>query len=383
MTRFCSKLKEIRKNGAGPVIGCLPLYPPVELLRSMGLLPVVLWGLHGEASRTMDADKHLQNYACAVSRRLLQVLIQEGPDLFDGLLFYNACDTLRNLPEIIHEGMTRAYGHSLPCFRLHVPMTSGETGRKAYIGNEIHHLIQTLEQQMNIAFSEERFRESVAWQEGVKRLYLDLSHAVSLGRMGFQDFCDVMTALNFMGEAEGKKFLESQITSLVPADETSPDRVRIFVSGILPPSPIVCRVLDEVGVVVSGNDIASLHRFYAPGPSQWADVADYYVKRYTNPYPCTTLLHTADRRMDMLVNRVVETRSDGFLFFGEKFCEYEHFEYPYLESRLKDMDIPSLSMEMAMDEGLSVESVKTRIEAFSELLSQRRRRQQLGGGNGA
>ena len=87
--------------------------------------------------------------------------------------------------------------------------------------------------------------------------------------------------------------------------------------------------------------------------------------------------------MDMLVKRVVDTRSDGFLFFGEKFCEYEYFEYPYLESRLKRMEIPSLSMEIAMDEGgASAESARTRIEAFHELLTQRKRRQKTGGENG-
>lgn len=382
MTRFCSTLKEVREKGGSPIIGCAPLYPPVELLNSMRLLPVVLWGLTQEIPRSGEADKHLQNYACAVSRRLLQLLIQEGADLFDGLLFYNACDTLRNLPEIIHEGMMGALGKGLPLFRIHVPMTTGETGRAAYIRNEIQRLIHSLEHQLNVTFSEERFRESVARHDHMKGLCLELELAVSLGRMGFHDFRAALTAANFMGEEERIALLESRIASLPPAHEPNPGRVRVFVSGILPPPPEICRIMDEVGIVVSGNDIASLHRSYAPGPSEWSDAADYYVKRYTTPYPCTTLLHTADRRIDAVMTRVLEKRSDGFLFFGEKFCEYEYFEYPYLENRLKGLNLPSLAMEIAMDDGLNVENARTRIEAFHELLSQRRLRQHSGGGNG-
>ncbi|TAL34779.1 MAG: hypothetical protein EPN93_11645 [Spirochaetes bacterium] len=40
-------------------IGCFPLYPPLELLHSMGLLPVVLWDFQ-DGARSVDAsDRHL------------------------------------------------------------------------------------------------------------------------------------------------------------------------------------------------------------------------------------------------------------------------------------------------------------------------------------
>ncbi|MFZ5562865.1 MAG: hypothetical protein ACOZBW_02355, partial [Thermodesulfobacteriota bacterium] len=60
------------KAGPRPVIGCLPLYPPMELIHSMGLAPVVLWGLSDAVPQSPDADRHIQNYACSVCRRLTQ-----------------------------------------------------------------------------------------------------------------------------------------------------------------------------------------------------------------------------------------------------------------------------------------------------------------------
>ena len=33
------------KSQGHRVVGCFPLYPPLELVHSMGLTPVILWGL--------------------------------------------------------------------------------------------------------------------------------------------------------------------------------------------------------------------------------------------------------------------------------------------------------------------------------------------------
>mgnify|MGYP007068929704 CR=1 FL=1 len=89
------------RAGGRRLIGCFPLYPPLELFHSFGLTPVVLWGMRDAVRDYATSDRHVQNYACQVARALTGFVIERGPGLFDELFMYNACVTLWNLPEII------------------------------------------------------------------------------------------------------------------------------------------------------------------------------------------------------------------------------------------------------------------------------------------
>src|SRR5271157_1567711 len=114
MNSIVDKIQKIKDSGK-KVIGCFPLYPPLELFHSMDLVPVVLWGLDEAVAGVSESDKHLQNYACSVARRLTEFVLTAGAGLLDGLFMYNACDTLRNLPEILECGL-KENGASIPLF---------------------------------------------------------------------------------------------------------------------------------------------------------------------------------------------------------------------------------------------------------------------------
>ena len=58
----------------------------------------------------------------------------------------------------------------------------------------------------------------------------------------------------------------------------------------------------------------------------------------------------------------------GFIFIGEKFCEYEYFEIVHLEKLLKERGIATLRLEFSRIQGGEYHDMKTRIEAFAEML---------------
>jgi len=178
-----------------------------------------------------------------------------------------------------------------------------------------------------------------------------------------------MLELNFLVVEDKVALLESRLVSSTTSPRADTAAGRVIVSGILPPPPAICRLFDRAKIRVVANDIASLHRSYARMPATWQDVADYYIRLYADHFPCTTLLHTADRRAEAIMNLVSERKADGFVFVGEKFCEYEYFEMPYLEKVLKDAGIAVLSIEVSIDDRATVETFRTRIEAFAELLA--------------
>lgn len=355
------------KPSKHPVIGCFPLYPPVEIFASMGLVPAVLWNLKAKIRDLQFSERHVQNYTCGIARELVQfVLSGEGSGL-DGIFSYNACDTLRNLPEILEENL-RTSGQNLSMFRMHLPQVNrSHTDCSGYLKQEIQRLIEELEWAFGKAFSPESFRITTESYTRFRTLCMEAETLVAKGALDFSDFCGAVLADGFLP-------VDPRISNLLglmdrARTSAAPGRTGILVSGIMPPPAPVIEAMENAQLTVVGNDIASLRRTYGYSPAQTSDPVAYYEDYYSNRFPCTTLLYQADSRLQMFMDLVESSGAKGVIFSGEKFCEYEYFEFPFLEQKLKEKGIPVLRLEFGVDDVRNTGAYTTRIEAFAEMLS--------------
>ncbi len=349
------------KNRGRRLIGCFPLYPPLELLHSFGLTPVVLWAMREAVQNYESSDRHLQNYACQVARCLTAFIIDHGAGLFDALFMYNACDTLRNLPEIV------ATDAALPMFRLHVPaLPEDRAGAQGYLQDRIRSLVKDLEQFTHRPFSADAFAASTGLYRKQRELCRSLDRLCAAGGIPFARAAEVLQSAHVLGVEDHIALLEHEL-----AHPPSPDRTpgaRVMVSGIQAPPVALMEALDDSGITVAANDIATLARSYAGDPPAQPDPAKYYCDFYFRHHPCSTMLPAGDRRIQVLMQRVRDDDIRGFIFFGEKFCEYEYFEFPYLQERLKARGVATLFLETGAEDLANLMHMKTRIEAFAEML---------------
>jgi benzoyl-CoA reductase/2-hydroxyglutaryl-CoA dehydratase subunit BcrC/BadD/HgdB len=350
------------------VIGCFPLYAPLELLHSFGLTPVVLWGLRSEVKDLSRSDRHLQNYTCQVARCLVEFVLENNRSVFDALFMYNACDTLRNLPEIIEAGLAEN-GESLRVFRLHVPAVPHDrTGAQSYLKDRIHNLIAELEEFTHRSFSPQDFAASVDLYSRQRELCREVEELCAQGRTTFASCAGLLESAHFMRVEEHITLLEREILKArkMPLD-VLPHK-KVMVSGIQAPPVELIEAMEAKGLRTVANDIATLARSYGYCPKPMADPCEYYHDFYFNHYPCTTMLPAGDRRIDLIRERIHESGAQGFIFFGEKFCEYEYFEIPFLKDMLRSIGVDVLSLELGADDLLNLMPLKTRIEAFAEML---------------
>lgn len=364
MTGISENLKDI-KNSGGRIMGCYPLYPPVELLHSMGFTPVVLWGLRNEIVALNNSDRHLQTYACSAARHMTEFIYQNS-SRFDGIFNYNACDTLRNMPEIIH-CMLAEQGKSLPTFKLHIPAVSYQQSAdaKKFFEQRLHGLISAIEKAYGVSFSGKKFAESIELYRTMRELCIKLETSVSDGIMPFSSFCEVVMEGYSMPIEEHIELLK---LTLSECNEINPPVKRIVLSGVLPPPSGIFPLFERVGLRVSGNDLAPLKRSYAFTPETTEDPVEYYFHFYQEHFPCSTILYSSDRRLEELKNIVHNSGADGVVFIGEKFCECEYFEFPFIDKKLEEWGIPSLFLEISAEDRDNLEPYMTRIEAFSEML---------------
>ncbi len=362
-------IRRMRQAGK-PIIACFPLYPPLELFHAMGCVPLILWGLERWIYKTPQSDRHLQPYVCSVARRLTEFLLAEVKDEIDGIWMYNACDTLRNLPEIISAELS-ATGRNIPVFRMHIPMAPRrQTNCAGYLHHEIRAMIQDLEAHFGITLSGEAFHASVTLYQRLRQQCLEAEQYVAEGRLGFLEFCRVMQQGWILPAQEHMIFLQNLLdTCASPSRLTADNNVapRVIISGILPPPEPIISLLSSMDIQIVGNDIALLRRSYADIPDATSDPVIYYERFYLNHFPCPTLLYTGDDRVAALMHLVNQRAADGVIFVGEKFCEYEYFEFPHLEKKLKEKGIPTVLIEISFDDAYAAAQT-SRIQAFAEMI---------------
>ena len=356
---------EQKKQGK-KIIGCFPLYPPVELFESMGLLPVTLWNLKEAIGDLTESDKHVQNYSCGIARELVQFVLSETGRVLDGIFSYNACDTLRNLPEILALG-NKDTGRDVPMLRMHLPQVNpSQVSPEQYLKNEIASLIEAAETAFGIGFSKEKFKKTVKDYKRMRCLCLEGEQLVAKGQLPFGSFCRVVLSNYVLPVEDQIHHLKRLISDKHTGNST--ETKGVMVSGIMPPPAAVVKAMGKSNLCVVANDIGSLSRSYAYSPEITSDPGAYYADMFAKRSPCTTLLYQADRRIDTFLEKVKQSRAKGVIFSGEKFCEYEYFEFPFLEKRLKEAGIPSLLLEFSVDDMDNISAYKTRVEAFAEML---------------
>ncbi len=354
-----------------PVIACFPLYPPLELFHCMGLNPMILWDLKARIQDTQESDAHLQTFTCSVARALTQFLLADEAPGFDALFMYNACDTLRNLPEIIQAGLA-GKGRSIPIFRLHIPTLALDQPHSAeYLQKGIKGLIQEIEAYFQVRFDPKNFSSSAFLYRHMRRQYRQLETQVAHGRLDFAVFNQLCCSGRHLPDTRHLAELailagpEHENQNALPAGAPQP---RVLLSGILPPPPAVIQAMEKTGLCIAGNDLANLSRSYLADMEPLDDPVAYYTGFYSQHPPCPTLLPSADSRIPHLLGLVHSRKADGIIWIGEKYCEYEYLEMPFLEKQLKQKNIPLLQLECGLDDKENIGALKTRIEAFAELL---------------
>ncbi len=351
-----------------PVIGCFPLYPPVELFTSLELFPVVLWNLKSSIGDLALADRHVQSYACATARELVQFVISEAGRLLDGIYSYNACDTLRNTPEILSQACKEA-DRQIPMLRMHIPQVNRQfSNPEDYLKNDIRLLIKETEAAFGVSFSPSAFRKSTEQYALLRKHYNEADELVSKGKIPFNAFCETVLSNYFRDIKDQIKTVEELLK--IAQHKRDSFGKPVMISGIMPPPSEIIHAIESAGMTVVANDIASMKRSYDCDPGISDDPVTYYNSYFSEHFPCTTLLYQADHRMERFLRLVDESGAKGVVFSGEKFCEHEYFEFPILEKKLKEMGVATLFLEFGIDDYNNLDAYKTRVGAFSEILQE-------------
>ncbi len=353
-------IRKHRDRLGRPVIGVLPAYFPLELIHAAGGYPVQLWG----AGVAIDhAEAYLQPYCCSVARSALELEMRGSAALIQAYVFTSICDTLINLRELYRRLFDK------PILGLSFPVTQTAEGRRVFLAGAAERIIKALEAVTGRCVSPDALRESAGQFGHVRSLQREL-YRVRRERPGAlknEDFHAVLKAGFFLPVDEYARLLESLLDGLESIQAPAGRRPRVVLSGMVFDPIEAQRLFDEIGADVVDDDFASGWRTVSKATLPVEDPVEGIAEHVFGGAPCCCIHHPENDRHDDLVKKVRDADADGVVFWYVKFCEPDAFDRPQLLARLKQEGIPATVVEMDLSMK-SIESLRTRIQAFCEMI---------------
>jgi benzoyl-CoA reductase/2-hydroxyglutaryl-CoA dehydratase subunit BcrC/BadD/HgdB len=345
------------KESGQLVAGVLPIHYPRELLRAFNVHPVEIWG-PPRIDPTYGAA-HLQPYVCSIVRNATAFQQMGGLDVVDLILVPHACDSLQGLGSVLLDFIQP----NQPIIPLYLPRAKREVGFEFLVG-ELKKLYLHLKIISGLTPSDDDLLAAIYQEEQYDIAFSDLYRKREASYLSNLDFYRLVRSREYI---PGESFLKmaQNISEQSPADLHSD--IPIIISGIVPEPMEILESIETLGGRVVADDFACCgRRRYAVGKSE--DPFERMAERLMSGPPDWNKGDPIGERLQNLIDMIETNGARGILFYTVKFCEPELFDLPQLKGGLQEQGIPSLIIEMDINDSLSNQTM-TRIQAFMEMIS--------------
>jgi benzoyl-CoA reductase/2-hydroxyglutaryl-CoA dehydratase subunit BcrC/BadD/HgdB len=348
---------QAHKAKGGWIAGILPIYYPKALFRAFNILPMEIWG-PPNIDPTLGTA-HLQPYICSIVRNALSFLQSEASAVVDLVLVPHACDSLQGLGSVLLDFVRL----DKPVIPLYLPRAQNEAAL-CFLVEEFHSLYQQLASITGRSPSDEELTVCIQREEAADRVLLDLHH--SRGQLPLSDeaFYRLIRTREFL-PAEGFTAIAQEI--IHDEGKGSPQGIPLLLSGILPEPMELLRAISAMGGRIVADDLACCSRRLAP-PGKAEDPFLRMAESLINTPPEWNKGSPIQARLAHLADLVQQSGAEGVVFYEVKFCEPELFDLPDLRAGLQGMGVPSVTIEVDINEPLS-NQILTRVEAFLEMIA--------------
>ncbi len=346
------------------VIGCYPVYSPIELIHAAGALPVGVIG-GGNQVEIAHADARFQSFICSVVKSTLELGLTDRLACLDGILFHSICDPARNLAAV--------FARNFPALRveyIHYPQNLSSPTALTYLISELQRIRSALAEVTGRQASAEALRASIAlynrWRGRIRDLYT-LRRAAPERVSAAESFL-LLRAGTLMPVEEHLPLLETALRELAGRRAKRQDRIAVLVEGAFceqPPVDLIA-ALEQAGCYLLDDDFLLGWRWFVDDVPEDGDPLEALAASYIDrSVSCGTKHDLRAPRPAQLIRRVRAAGADAVLFLCAKFCEPALFDYALYRRALEEAGIPHLFLEF--EEKMWIfDRVRGEVETFVE-----------------
>ena len=346
------------EKSSRPLMGWFCSYTPLELIHAAGFTP---YRIIGHANPIEEADAHMHPNLCQYIRACLDVALEGGYDHLDGFVFVNSCDAMRRLHDVWKTKMPSKF-----IYIMDLPTSPSEPDEE-YFKQELESLKTALGNHAGKEVSDSSVEKSVDTFMASRKLFQEVND-LRTEKPGTVKGSEIMTLIHtyfFMNIEEWN----AEARALLQRSNATPqaENPRILLSGSPIHSPEIISFIEECGLNVVYEDICTGSRFFDIDVKKSGDILLDLSKAYLSKPPCSRMMEL-DKRVQGIKDMVKKFKVDGVLYYSLKFCDVTLYDIPQVKKMLTESDIKVLFLEGDGTLG-SFGQLKTRIEAFTELLS--------------
>lgn len=342
-------------------MGWLCSYTPLELIYAAGFLP---YRIEGHSKPIENADSYTHTNMCQFVRSTIDVAVEGGYDFLEGVIFVNSCDAMRRLYDVWKKFIPTKFS-----YMFDLPMGNSSLGQK-YLKTEFQKLKTAIEKHTSNIISNESIEKSIDIYNESRKLFhkLNSPRVQNPPLISGKDIMNV--SLDFY--KLNPEIWNDNIQGLIekkqkaPPSELSNKKPRILLSG----SPIhdveFISFIEECNLNVVYEDICTGSKFFDIKMVKSNDLLDALSEAYLNRSPCARMMKI-EERVKILTQISEKFDINGIIHHSLKFCDTYLYDVPKLKEILNDQGLNVLFIESDGRLG-SLNQLKTRIEAFSEMI---------------
>jgi benzoyl-CoA reductase/2-hydroxyglutaryl-CoA dehydratase subunit BcrC/BadD/HgdB len=342
-------------------IGFFCPYVPEELIHAAGALPFRLMSTSTKMSRV---QAHLPPHCCHLVNSSLESLLRGDLDFLKGIIFSHTCDAMQGLADIW------ALQKRTPLqFNVMMPSRLDSELARHFLRTEIERFRNFLESNVGKITSQNLITSIQLFNRIRENLLQIYTHRQTRHtQIADRDFARIVQAGYLMDRQRYFGLLTDLLNSLPDKTGERENLATIFLAGNMTHSDFYFSLIEEAGAIVVQDDLCSGMRFLRLMVPEDIDPMDGLTHRYFTSFLCPTKHQGPSAHMETLLKEVQKSGAKGVIFFLYKYCETHFFDYPDLKQALESKGIATLLLEVE-DPSSSIGQLKTRIQAFVEMLS--------------
>ena len=366
---------ELKAEGK-KVIGYLCIYPVLEMLTAVDLVPYRIFGDMDEP--ITKADACLPTIVCPFLRSAMDLGLKGKYDFLDGVVMCHSCEVGEKLGHIWRTYIKYSYSHF-----LEVPHTVHKAAQE-HFKEQLKSFKKTLESFTGKELTTESLGETVEVYNQQRSLVRDIYdlRKPDPPLISGTETLQVMVALMSIPVDEGNELLR-QVIGEVKERKNGPQKqaARLMVWGSIIDDTALVEMIESSGANVVMDDTCVGSRAYFSDVEPTADPLDGLAYRYLVELKCprtfrgddphsTRKDYTVDliSRFGYLKEYIEEWNVQGVVLQSVRYCDIHGYEVPGLRDYLDSIGVPNIYLEHDYNQA-ALAPLRTRVQAFLELIA--------------
>ncbi len=368
------RARELRSQGK-KVVGYLCIYPVLEMLTALDIVPYRVFGEMREP--VTEADAYMPTGNCPFLRSCLDLGLKGKYDLLDGMVTSHICDVGSSMSGIWNYAIKPAFMHNIDTpHTLHDSALEQEKGL-------LEDYRRALEKFTGEKMTEDKLRRAIVLHNEQRALVRELYELKkpSPPLLSGAETIQIVKAIQSLPVDEANRLLREVITEVAARKDGPAARpARLLVWGSIIDDTAMMDMIESLDANVVMDDTCVGIRPFADDVQLTDDLLDGLAYHYLADIRCPRTFRANDynelrkdyakdlvARFGYMEQYVRDWKADGVILESVRYCDTHGYDVPALKDYLDSIGVPSIYIEHDYTEG-ALAPLKTRVQGFLEII---------------